>query len=1170
MLKHDDIIQKLDTAQKVAVISSALGEEQLLRAGVQPVRKVALEELGKGAGLSYYSAARTWNIELLGKMTAETVARGGELGYTLFITPDLKTAVNPYAAGLSEDPFLNGAIGGEIARAVKEAGGAVALYRLSADEDCIAYLDVRENMRALYELLVKPFVIASRRCECDVAFADPSSAGGAYYAFNRALFNDAQSGLFGDVFVVGESSSPATEAPSLLNGRVALGGSEIPIDRAVNRYLQLQSYEKEGSVSRGEIEDAVISGNAIAADKLDEAADGVIDFALNMQSLSVLPATPSDGGESYFKRAAEESIVLLKNNGVLPLAVGADISVLGDAYSDLGAIAEKFNVKGAAKGYDRARARSESYLPAALRAANGADVAVVFLTPDISGRQLALPPNRIALLDALKRGGKKIVAVVAGDLPVDMSFDGYTDGLLLAPAEGEFAADALARILCGETDPSGRLSRTCVDRADEYFDAFRADRNSGEMKIGQFTGYRRYDALGKKARYPFGFGLSYTKFRYSDLTVSADKAQFRLTNCGQTDGFEVAQLYVGAPSVSSVQPKKTLRGFTKVFLKAGESVTVTLPLGRDAFSTYDPLMFSDDVEGGEYAIYIGSSVQNIRLSGKIVQKGVKREKLGESKSDYFPEGELGDAGTVGKSSRVRRADNSVPKSLKAARTAALYALPAIALVFFLLVSVVILAYALDYILLSVADKKAIEWIMYVIAVCVLALAPLLGSLNRRRLIRMRTVAFILTPLLIAVCFILGGIILAGHGGRAEELAFRAVTCFAVGVPVLAVVAVIIERQLWRTKSGANKWDKYYFGREKEESATPDEQFEEAFKAVEEARAEKAERVEEAQILPLPAAERVQFYEKPISYQQLISDLTKFLSERGISADPDCVKNYVAAVFSTRLIVVPPDGGAEFCAAAAEYFGKKAYTDSAAEYGGYGDLFMRWRQSGNVNCPTNLNIALLRATRESAYLHTAIIRHVKHENIGKLFAPFAEALSGRRETLPLSGGRQTPLPRNLLIIVEAEEGDIYNLPAEIAEVAAVIEPTYTKCEPAEKKSVLRAVDYAKTEAMTKPVRDMYPLEEELWKKIDALDGKCAGAHIGNRLWIRLETHSSVIYACGGSGGEALDGAISAELLPWLKSVWNEKACGGLDGAFEEIFGDVELPRSKKIIAGGENA
>lgn len=1200
MLKHGEIIEKLNTLQKVAIVSSVLEGEPFERAGVPAVKKVLLNQLGKAQGVSYSSAARTWNPTLIGNMTEELVLEGAKESAKLFVTPDLKSTVDPLVEGLSEDAFLNGAIGAEIIRSVKGTGAAVGLSKPSLSADDIAYLDVREDAGAVHELFIKPFLSATKDSQCDAVFMNPSREGAGYYDTNRSILNEIQQGLLGeDIFVVGEGETFTADAVNMLRGRITLGGSTIPLERAARRYAQLKSFEAEGSIAHRELEESIRDGSALDDEKLDLLVDEIIDFAINVNSLEIRPeslkdsvhkadSVAADGEQAAWaervsldaephelsedmhiskasrRRAAAESFVLLKNSGILPMAVGTKIAILGEAYGDMSLFEDKFHVVGKAQGYDRTKQRSDSLIPTAVRATDDADVVLLFLYPDETGREIMLPVNRLVILEALKRAGKRVVAIVLGDVPVDMGFDASVDALFVAPADGEFAGEALARILCGEENPSGKLVRSYYDRADGYFRAFRANRDAGRMRIGPFVGYRRYGLDRIKVRYPFGYGLTYTDFKYSQLYIDGENVTFTVTNCGKYDGYEVAQLYIGAPATKRITPKMQLRAFRKIFLRKGESKQITIPLSQDDFETFDPCLYTDNVEAGDYDIYIGASSQDIRLHGKKFVDGVAREQSGERSADYSPDGDYEDL------SRVRRYERMVDKpktsidKLNILHKAAIYALPLLALIFFLLVSVLVLAYALDYILLTVAVEETVEWSLFVVAVAVISLVPILGSLNRKRMVRIRTVALIMSPILIAVCFVLGGILLSDNGGAAEKIALRIVSCFAVGTPIVAVFATLIDRQLWRTKMGKNHWDKYYFEVEHDGKMTSDTEFESAFHAAEiarETRAAEAKKVEEPVVADVP-----QFYDKKLTFTQLIRDCGQFATERGISVSESYLRNWIAALSSTQLIFVPKGGGAALAEIVAEYFGRKAYIDNAEKYARYEDLFAVWRPSGHANFPTSLATAIEAAGRETAYLHTALIRHVDSNLCDSLFRPFADVLA-RRKTALIIGERSVPIPQNLLVVVEVEDERV-RLPESLAQVAAVLSPVCETVEPASRMTIVQTVGFERISAMCRTVRDEYPLGEEVWKKVDMLDEKCKSGHIGNHIWIKLEMHAAVIAACGGEIDEAIDGAMAAELIPWLSLIWKDDICDlSISGALSEIFGVDKIPECIALTSEG---
>lgn len=1133
--------------QKVALVTSALGDEALTQAGVPAVGRASLEELGAQKGVSYAVAARSFDPALVGRMTEELVCEGGAEGARLFMTPDLKSAADPYGRGLSEDPYLNGVLGAEIVSGVHRAGAAAGLARLSVTDGDVALLDRRENAGAVHELFVKPFLQASAKESCEAVFLTPAKGGSGYRDTNAALFSDVTNGYFGDVFAVCDGTPSTAEALSMLRGRVTLGGAAIPLERAARRYVRLAAYREEGSITARDLEDAVREGSALETEKLDGAADEVADFAVRVSGL-----TPNEPfGDEARRKLAADCIVLLKNSGLLPLTRKTKIAVVGEAYADLSALGETFEIVGTARGYDRTEERSDTLIPDAVRATDRAEAVLVFLYPDGGGRSLSLPANRLALLDALGRTGKRIVALVCGDMPADLSFDRTLDATLLLPADGPFAGEALARVLSGEVNPSGRLARTAYDGADAYFRTLKQNKDSGRIRIGSLCGYRRYDTAGEGVRYPFGFGLSYTRFVYSKLTVEGDAVSFTLENAGRADGTETVQIYIGAQTDTRVAPKKELKAILKISLAAGQKKRVTVKLPVERYASFDPRTFADNVEAGTYRIYVCASALDVRLQGKRTLEGTKREAADERLTDYFPDFAYNAVSDVRREDRLGNNEaGNVPKALLIARKAAIFIAPAAAAVLLLLMTILVFSYALDYSLQFAFNDEVAKWAVFGLAVVILALIPLLGSLNRKRLSRVFTVSVAACPVLLIACLIVGILILYDNGGEAEETALIVISCFAISAPLCAVLSAIAEHTLKKSKSGVNRWQKFYFEHEYEEQCTPEAVFEEAFRAEEAARAAEAARKE----APPPPPAAPQFYDKTLTYPELMRDCGQFARERGTVIPEETLREWLAALTSTQLIVVPAAGGkgAAVCCAVAEYFGRKAFVDNAAQYGRSDDLFTQWKQIERVYVRTEFSAAVAAAKRDAAFLHTVLIRHVDPARLAELFAPVAAVVSRRKTAVTLSSGEEIALPPNLRIVVETEGDE--RLPLAIAEAAAYLSPACEEGEPYPRKSIVQSVGYEQFAALKQTVRDEYPLGEEAWKGVDRLDGRCRSAHIGNLLWVKTELHASVALACGCAENDALDGALAAELIPWLTKAWDETLCGGaLPDVFIECFG-----------------
>ncbi len=350
-------------------------------------------------------------------------------------------------------------------------------------------------------------------------------------------------------------------------------------------------------------------------------------------------------------RAARESVVLLKNkDNVLPLSPETRVAVIGDfakapryqgagssvvnptrldtAYDSLEECG--VNCVGYAQGFDRYGKQKPALVEEACALAAKADVALVYVGLDevteaegLDRENIELPANQVELIDVLAKTGVKIVAVLSCGSAVEMNWDEKCDGVVHAYLGGQAGAKAVLDVVMGAVNPSGKLSESYPLHYEDCSSAshFPGKQVSVEYREGPFIGYRYYDTADVPVKYPFGFGLSYTTFVYSDLSVDDKGVTFTITNTGDRDGAEAAQVYVGKKDSDVFRPKKELKGFVKVFLKAGESKTVTVPFDDKTFRYYNVDTLQWEEEGGEYQIYVAASVADVRLEGSIVREG---------------------------------------------------------------------------------------------------------------------------------------------------------------------------------------------------------------------------------------------------------------------------------------------------------------------------------------------------------------------------------------------------------------------------------------------------------------------------------------------------------------------------------------------------------------------
>lgn len=375
-------------------------------------------------------------------------------------------------------------------------------------------------------------------------------------------------------------------------------------------------------------------------------------------------------------RAARESVVLLKNkDNILPLNGETKGAVIGDfakapRYQGAGSSVVNptrldtaydalqecgVNSVGYAQGFDRYGKKKPALVQEACELAKKADVVLLYIGLDevteaegLDRENIELPANQLELVDALAATGTKIVAVLSCGSAIEMNWDEKCDAVVHAYLGGQAGAKAVLDVVMGTVNPSGKLSESYPLHYEDCSSAshFPGKQVSVEYREGPFIGYRYYDTANVPVKYPFGFGLSYTTFAYSDLSVAEDGVTFTITNTGEKDGAEVAQVYVGKKDSDVFRPKKELKGFTKVFLKAGESKTVTVPFDDKTFRYYNVDTLNWEEEGGEYQIYVAASVEDVRLEGSIERAGTgakspyDKEKL----ASYFA-GKVADVST---------------------------------------------------------------------------------------------------------------------------------------------------------------------------------------------------------------------------------------------------------------------------------------------------------------------------------------------------------------------------------------------------------------------------------------------------------------------------------------------------------------------------------------------
>ena len=584
--------------------------------------------------------ANSWDPQLGEELGKYLGAEAAANDVNVLLGPGLNIKRSPLCGRnfeyFSEDPFLAGKMAAAYIRGIQSKGVAACPKHFAANsqELCRMSTDSVVDERTLREIYLTGFEIAVREGAPKTIMSAYNRVNGTYANENRDLLLDTLRGRWGfDGFVMSDWGASNDHVEGVRNGS-ALEMPAPGLDSAMN------------------LVEAVRSGRLNEAD-----VDARVEELLKVIDATYEPvaAAPKVLDRVDYQRMARhcaaQSIVLLENDGILPLKSGSRVAVVGEfaeipRYQGAGSSlvnptqldnllehlkGKGLHLTGYAKGYSSAGAADDMELvQEAVRLCAGSDIVLLCIGLDNNSEEegedrahLELPENQLTLLHAISRVNSNIVLVLSGGSPFRMPESRLFRAAIHGYLGGQAGGGAMADALLGIVNPSGKLSETWpLALEDTPCHRYYPSRmRTCEYREGLYVGYRYYDTAGVPVRYPFGHGLSYTTFSYSDLKADAAKVTFTLTNTGDADGAEVAQVYVSCKSSRVYRPRKELKGFAKVFLKAGESREVTIPLDDKAFRYFDIRTGNFEIEGGEYEISVAASVSEVKLTAAVAVSG---------------------------------------------------------------------------------------------------------------------------------------------------------------------------------------------------------------------------------------------------------------------------------------------------------------------------------------------------------------------------------------------------------------------------------------------------------------------------------------------------------------------------------------------------------------------
>ncbi|WP_018751962.1 glycoside hydrolase family 3 C-terminal domain-containing protein [Paenibacillus sanguinis] len=585
--------------------------------------------------------ASSWNRELVRRVGEALGKESQAEGISILLGPGVNIKRSPLCGRnfeyFSEDPYLAGELAAEHIAGVQSQGVGTSLkhFAVNNQEHRRNTTDAIVDERTLREIYLTAFEIAIKKSQPWTVMSAYNRLNGTYCSEHKTLLTEILRDEWGFEGIVVSDWGAVNEAVASVEAGMDL---EMPSSHGIGQRKIIAAVE-QGQLS------------VEALDRVVERLLTVIFKAVDNQKQDA--SYDQDEHHQLAREVARETMVLLKNDSqLLPLPKAGKIAIIG-------AMAEQVRYQGGgsshikptklisireeieksagaaeiryAKGYQLEVDDNDGLLlDEAKQAAAGADTAILFVgLPDryesegYDRTHLDLPANQVELIEQVAAVQPNVVVVLSNGSPVVMPWLGRVKAVLEAYLGGQALGGAIADLLFGDANPSGKLAETFPQSLSHNpsHPFFPGEGDRTEYREGIFVGYRYYDIKDIEPLFPFGYGLSYTTFAYSDLELDSDQmtdqgtvqAKIKVKNTGSRFGQEIVQLYVHRSCSKVLRPEKELKGFAKVALEPGEEQTVTFHLDKRSFAYYNVDLKDWRIESGEYEILIGSSSRDITL-----------------------------------------------------------------------------------------------------------------------------------------------------------------------------------------------------------------------------------------------------------------------------------------------------------------------------------------------------------------------------------------------------------------------------------------------------------------------------------------------------------------------------------------------------------------------------
>lgn len=602
------------------------------------------------------SVANSWDEKLGEEIGVALAEEAVTMGVNVILGPGLNIKRSPLCGRnfeyFSEDPYHAGKMAAAYIRGIQSQGIAACPKHFAANSQELRRManDSVVDERTFRELYTTGFEIAVKEGKAKSIMSSYNEVNGIYANENSHMLQEILVDEWGfDGFVVSDWGGSNDHALGVKNGS----------------HLEMPG---TGNSGVHDIVEAVKNGN-LTEEVLDQRLDELLSVIIDTHQETEEKKGTAFNVEAHHelaRKAAEESVVLLKNeDNILPLRPGTKVTVIGDFAQNpryqgagsslvnpakqpefiLGEIGSSgLEMVAFEQGYRRNKKSDEKLLNQAKEAAKKAEVVLIFAGLDeisesegLDRTHMNMPQAQNMLIDEITTVNANVIVVLSAGSAVEMPWYSYVRGIVHGYLGGQAGASAMLNVLTGKVCPSGKLNETypmhCADTPVQHY--YPSKERSSEYREALYVGYRYYTTVDKKVRFPFGFGLSYTTFKYSDLKIDESGVTFQIRNTGKIKGTEIAQLYVGRKSDTVFRPVRELKGFARVTLEAGESKTVHIGFDDKTFRFYDTRTDTWEIETGDYEIMVGCDAQTMLLTDKLYVAGTVKE--GRYEKEKMPE-----------------------------------------------------------------------------------------------------------------------------------------------------------------------------------------------------------------------------------------------------------------------------------------------------------------------------------------------------------------------------------------------------------------------------------------------------------------------------------------------------------------------------------------------------